>query len=143
MSRPAWRRAFQPATYFPTKVTPDGFVVDDERVPTLTGRVRKTHLVRKRFEDGVLACDSRDGVTARNGTQCEACLHPRCQPSLRLHLQNASAVYVIDLAVTAAQNFLRLEDVLEADGKTLDDTPLTLSVINRGYWGEVRFTRAE
>ncbi len=143
MSRPAWRRAFQPATYFPAKVTPDGFVVDDELVHALEGRVRKAHLVRKHFEDGVLACDSRDGVTARDGTDCEACLHPRCRPMLRLHLQNADAVYVIDLAVTAAQNFLHLEDALEADGKTLECTPLKLVVVHRGYWGEVCFTPAE
>jgi hypothetical protein len=142
VSRPAWRRAFQPAIYFPAKVTPEGFFVDEEHLDTLEGRVQKTHLVRKRFEDGEFACDSRDGVTARNGTRCEACLHPQCRPMLRLHLRNGGVVYVIDLAVTSAQNFLRLEDILEADGKKLDDTPLELSVLNRGYWGEVCFMPA-
>lgn len=143
MSRRGSRAAFQPATYFPAKVTPQGFFVDEECLDTLEGRVTKTHLVRKRFEQGVLACDSRDGVTARDGTACDRCLHPQCQPRLRLHLRNATAVYVIDLAVTSAQNFFALEDVLEGEGKTLEGTPLQLSVVPRGYWGEVRFTRTE
>ena len=143
MSRPAWRRAFQPATYLPAKVTPQGFLVNEERLDTLEGRVSKAHLVRKHFEDGVLACDSRDGVTAKDGTQCETCLHPKCRPMLRIHLRNGCVVYVIDLAVTAAQNFLGLEDDLETEGKKLERTQLKLTVVNRGYWGEVCFALAE
>ena len=143
MSKPTWRRAFQSATYFTVKVSPDGFVVRDDLQADLEGRVIKTHLVRKRFEDSVLACDSRDGTTAKDGTDCESCLHPRCQPMLRMHLKEGVGVYVVDLAVTSAQNFIRLEDALETDGKKLDCTQLKLTVINHGYWGEVTFTIVE
>jgi len=139
MSRPKIRRAFQQPTYFPAKVTPEGFFVDEELLDTLKGQAIKSHLLRKRFEDGELTCDSRDGVTASDGTDCNACLHPQCRPILRLHLRCGCVVYVIDLAITSAQNFFRLEDVLEADGCRTECTTIKLSVVNRGYWGEVRF----
>lgn len=143
MSKPAWRRAFQSATYFTVKVTPEGFVVRDDLQADLEGRVIKTHLVRKRFEDTVLACDSRDGLIAKDGTDCESCLHPQCQPMLRIHLKEGVVVYVVDLAVTSAQNFIRLEDALEADEKKLACTQVKLTVVNQGYWGEVTFTVIE
>ena len=137
----ALRRAFAKPTTFPVKVSPRGFLIRDELSLELTGRVGKTHLVRKLFEDGVLICDSRDGREARNGTLCADCRHPRCRPQLRIHLHREPVIYILDLAFTSAQRLLNLEaDALE-EGMRLDQWTLRLTVRDHGYWGEVCFER--
>ena len=139
---PRIRRAFgRPAFRF-VRVTPTGFVIEDEDpVDELTGRIRKTHLVRKLFSEGTLACDSKDGITARNGTLCDECRHPRCHANLRVHIQEGPAVHVLDLAPSAAKALLAFADVLEAKHIELDDVPVRLTVEDKGHWGLVHIDR--
>ena len=138
------RMAFRKPTTLLVKVTPKGFVlggIDEEPVAELIGRIVKIRVIRKRFEDGVLLCDAPDGAHARNGTHCGLCQHPRCRPLLRSHLADRGVVYVIDLAFTSAGNFFAIEDEAAAAGDPLENWRLRLRVVDRGYWGEVRFTR--
>ena len=142
---PLFRAFAAPLTRL-VKLTPEGFLIRDEGgeevCPELSGRLRKMQLLRKRFEDHLLVCQSADGATADDGTACEGCLHPRCRPQLRIHLAEGPAVYVIDLNVTSARNLLALQEQAEAAGGALEDWTLRAAVVPRGYWGEVRFTRA-
>lgn len=135
------RRAFAPPTTFLVKISPKGFLIRDELSSELKGRVGKTHLVRKLFEDGVLSCDSKDGRQARNGTLCPQCRHPRCRPQLRIHLHWEPVVYILDLAFTSAQSLLALETEALEQGQGLDQWMLRLTVRDHGYWGEVCFER--
>jgi hypothetical protein len=132
-------RAFAPHTILLVRVTPSGFLIDGEPHDRLEGRVTRQQLLRKRFQDGKLVCDSTDGVRARNGTRCETCLHDQCRPWLRIHLASTERTYVLDLAVTSAQNLLALEDQVSADAPALRDSTLRLTVRDRGRWGEVCF----
>jgi hypothetical protein len=136
------RSALSRPAYLFVRVAPGGFVLEHEDREEITGRIVKNHLVRKRFEDGMLACDSRDGVTARAGTDCLACLHPRCLAFVRIHVREGPVVYVIDLAPTAAHALLDLTDAVEAEDQRLEDVPVRLTVENRGRWGLVRIVRA-
>lgn len=140
---PRIRRALgRPAFRF-VRVTPKGFAIEDEDpVDELAGRVRKIHLVRKLFSDGVLACDSKDGVTARNGTVCDDCRHPRCRANLRVHLQEGPVVHVLDLAPSAARALLAFADSLGPEQAELDDVPVRLTVEDKGHWGLVHIHRA-
>jgi len=133
------RLAFRDPVHVFVKVTPGGFLMGDRTFESLSGRVAKVYLIRKRFEDGRLACASSNGTESREGLSCAKCAHPRCQPQLRLHLRNSNTIYVLDLASSSAKNLLSLEDELIMDGKSLELTSLRLTVINRGYWGEVWF----
>lgn len=135
------RRAFAPASTVPVRVTADGFVVAGHEIEVLHGRVVKTALVRKLFEEAVLICDSPDGIRARNGTKCDLCRHPRCRPQLRIWLADGSLRYLIDLPTTSAQNYFSVEDDAQAQCIPIDDWQLKLTVLNRGQWGEVRFER--
>jgi len=135
------RKAFQKPHCFPVKLTPKGFLADDELLTSLSGRVARTQLIRKLFEDGVLVCYSNDGLTSRDGSDCDRCGHPRCQPQLRLHLHDGNVRYIIDLAATSARNFLAIDDQARSRGHNLDDWDLTLTVHDHGRWGEVRFHR--
>ena len=135
------RPAFHKRLPVLVRVTPKGFLIDDNPFERLEGRVSKTQLIRKLFEDHFLVCDSPDGTVARNGTICAQCLHPRCRPQLRIHLAQGSVSYVIDLAITSANNYFLLEDQARSQGARIDDWTLALSVVERDYWGEVRFER--
>lgn len=144
MNRHTLRRAFQRPSYFPVKVTPSGFEVDGlDEYEKLRGRILKMTLIRKLFDDGSIVCSSPDGTTAENGTLCESCQHPRCQPRLRIHLGRDELVYVLDLAPSSARNLFATEDRAESEGDRLEDWILELSVIEHDSWGEVVFERVD
>jgi hypothetical protein len=135
------RRTFAKPTALLVRISPKGFLILDELSRELTGRIGKTHLVRKLFEDGVLICDSKDGRRARNGTLCPECRHPQCRPLLRIHLHWETVVYILDLAFTSAQNLLALETEALEERLQLSQWTLRLTVRDHGYWGEVLFER--
>jgi len=136
------RRAFTPPTTRLVRITRDGFLIEGHPLPELAGRVARTSLLRKLFDDGRLLCHSPDGLHAHNGTPCNHCRHPRCRPHLRLHLAQESTRYILDLPPTSARNLLALEDQALASGLPLHSWTLRLTVRNRGDWGEVAFQRA-
>lgn len=138
----ALRRAFATHTPLLVRVTRDGFLVDDELVPEIVGRVRTVRLLRKLFKDGVLVCDSADGVVARNGTRCAECAHPRCRPALRVTLVRDSALFVLDLSAASARNFFAIEDLAVASGVEIEDWTLRATVLPRDTWGIVTFDRS-
>lgn len=135
------RCAFRKPPCILVRVSPDGFVVEDQVVDELTGQLVHVRLIRKRFEEKVLACDSSDGERSREGRVCAHCLHTDCRPFLRIHLSSEGITYVIDLAITAANNYFLLEDQAEARGENIRDWLLSLHVVNRGHWGEVCFEK--
>lgn len=139
--RAAIRRAFLLPTQLLVRVNPHGFVVADETVTELSGRLHQVRLIRKLFENGTLVCDSADGVEARNGTMCDACRHPRCRPQLRIVLDRGAVHYLLDVNATSARNLIALEDELTAEGLRIEDCPVKLTVVPRGHWPEVRFER--
>ncbi len=144
MSAPPERRLFaRPPTRL-VRVRPGGFEFQDtgEVVPEILGHVTAHRGQRKLFLEGILACQSSDAVVAANGTVCETCRHPLCRPQIRLYLADRNALYVVDLAVSSAKNFLDLEDSVQGEGLRLRDLRLRLCVEDRGHYGEVQFERA-
>jgi hypothetical protein len=130
------RREFGRECYSYVKVTPRGFDVDDEVVDELCGRIVKAVVIRKRFEDGALVCDSKDGVKSRDGLACDQCRHARCRPLMRIHFLCAGTRLIIDLAPSSANNLVALEQRGNVD---LETAELRISVLDRGHWGEVVF----
>ena len=113
------RQAFLDTNVF-LKVTPRGFLQGDQLLEQLEGRITKRSLVRKLFEDGVLACDSTDGIRSRTtGKFCAECFEPRCHPRLRIHLLHQNVTYVLDLAPTSAANLFDVEDQAKIEGQKL------------------------
>lgn len=137
------RQAFRRHPRVVARVTPHGFAFFDQEVPHFEGRIAKAHVVRKLFWDSVLACFSQDGVRARDGTLCDDCRHPRCQPQMRIHLHERHAVFLVDLAYSSARNLIALLDELDGEGLAVDDVTLRLSVLDHGRWGEVVFARLD
>jgi hypothetical protein len=137
------RAAFRRPTYLIVKITPRGFEVEDALFDELAGRVTKLTLIRKLFEQGAPVCSSPDGIRANDGTLCDECRHPSCQPRLRVHLASDAAVFLLDLPATSAHNLLELEDQVVARGERLLDWIVKLTVAERGHWGEVVFEPLE
>jgi hypothetical protein len=133
------RGAFAQPTLFLVKLQSDGFEISGQAYEELAGQVVKTRLLRKLFEDGALSCQSKDGVTADNGSACNQCRHPRCRPILRIQILEQQRRYLIDLNASSANNLFTIEDQLHAAGQALATTRLRLTVFNHGQWGEVRF----
>ena len=132
------RREFGRECYSYVKVTPRGFKVDvnNDLVEGFRGRVDRATVIRKLFEDGVLTCDSKDGVRGRDEIICAQCRHARCRPMMRIHFLCAGIHLVIDLAPTSAQNLVALEQRGDVD---LETAELNIAVLDRGHWGEVTF----
>jgi hypothetical protein len=133
------RGAFAQPALFLVKLQSDGFEIEGQSYAELAGRVVKTSLLRKLFEDGALSCQSKDGVTADNRSTCDQCRHPRCRPILRIQLIDQQRRYLIDLNASSANNLFALEDRLHATDQALASTRLRLTVFSHGQWGEVRF----
>jgi hypothetical protein len=121
-------------------VTPCGFRIEEHVYPELRGRVIATRFVRKLFLDQALLCYAADAVCARRGSSCDECGETRCRAYLRIELAYDSAIYTIDLGVSSAVNFVRLQESALASGQLIVDVPLKLTVAHRGDGGEVNFT---
>lgn len=137
------REAFQKPTYVQVRVVSNGFDVADDHYEELRGRIVKTSLLRRLFDDGFLACSSADGIRAEDGTLCQECQHPCCQPRLRVHLAYERLIYVFDLPPTSAANFFAFEDRAESQGARVIAWTVRVAVIDRDHWGEVTFEKLE
>ena len=134
-----FRGRFQSSRWIGVRTRPGGFEINGELQDELRGRIAKTVSVRKRFEDGVLACRSPNGERSEDGVLCAECLHPDCRPILRIQLRGPGDTWVLDLPHSSARNLINLEDELSRTDHELVTTDLTLTVEDRGHWGEVRF----
>ena len=136
-----FRSDFQASRWLGVKIRPNGFEVEGELHDRLQGRIVRTARIRKLFEDGTLSCRSSDGIRSDDGILCESCGHPDCRPLLRVHLEVAAQILLLDLPHSSARNLIRLADELDCSDKGLATVEVTATVVDRGYWGEVRFTR--
>ena len=58
-----------------------------------------------------------------------------------MHLEVAAQILLLDLPHSSARNLIRLADELDCSDKGLATVEVIATVEDRGYWGEVRFTR--
>ena len=137
------REAFRKLIYLPVRVVSDGFRIAQGHYEELRGRIVKTSLARRLFEQGALACSSFDGIRAEDGTLCDECQHPCCQPRLRMLLAYEQLIYVLDLPATSAQNYFAFEDQVASEAARVIDCTVRVAVLDRGHWGEVTFEKVE
>jgi len=91
------------------------------------------------------ACRSLDGVRAVQNAKlyCAACDdRDRCTPQVRLDLVFDNIPYRLLLAYTSAKNFLFYHTELVNNRRRLEDVITMIRVVNRGSWGELRFSAA-
>ena len=126
-------------------VRPRGFELNPgERLrPVLEARILSFGSARTLYQDRKPHCRSLDGIrpTAEDHRTCAECrLRTRCTPQVRLDLLADTQPFRLLLAHTSAKNFLLYEAELHQRGVALYEVLHHITVINRGSWGELRFT---
>lgn len=126
-------------------VRPRGFELrpGDPPQPTLDVRILGYGSARTLYQHRQPHCRSLDGLQpisdpARSCAECRA--RSQCTPQVRLDLFVHHLPFRLLLAYTSAKHFLIYETELRNRGLTLEDIVHRIDVINRGSWGELRFS---
>ncbi len=128
-------------------VRPHGFELNCTMplVPVLKARILNFGGARTWYQNRQPKCRSLDGIRPIFDSQrsCNDChlLRTQCTPQLRLDLFIDTQPFRLLLAHTSAKNFLLYETKLHHQGVAFYDILHRITVINRGSWGELRFTR--
>jgi hypothetical protein len=128
-------------------VRPRGFELNPgERLrPVLEARILGFGSARTLYQNRAPLCRSLDAVrpiTAKEHRSCAECaLRTRCTSQVRLDLLVDTQPFRLLLAHTSAKNFLLYEAQLRERGIALYEGLHRIIVINRGSWGELRFTQ--
>jgi hypothetical protein len=126
-------------------VRPRGFELNpgEPPRPLIDARLVSYGSARTLYQDRKPQCRSLDGITPiadRNLTCAECRLRSRCTAQLRLDLFVENQAFRLLLAHTSAKHFLLYEARLRQRGIELEDILHRLEVIDRGSWGELRFS---
>jgi hypothetical protein len=126
-------------------VRPRGFVLHpgDPPQPTLTVRILGFGSARTLYQNRKPHCRSLDGVQPIDdpAQSCSDCrVRSRCTPQVRLDLFVGHLPFRLLLAWSSAKNFLLYEAGLRQRGHPIEDIVHRIDVINRGSWGELRFS---
>jgi len=112
-----------------------------ERV--LEARIVAYGAARTLYQDRAPRCRSLDGVRplSGGGRLCGECkLRSRCTPQIRLDLFVGRQALRLLLAYTSAERFLLYEAQLRQRGIAVEDALHRIEVLDRGSWGELRFS---
>jgi hypothetical protein len=127
------------------RVKPDGFAIGDGTIPALRGTISDFCLVRKLFRRRRVVCFSDDGISGSSGKRCEDCSQEDCAPRIRLHLDPAPGSDMngpqihLELNYSSSRNFIEYAGDLAATHHEVQEVVTSLSVEDRGKWGEVLF----
>lgn len=127
-------------------VRPQGFRISDSVYPSLRFRVIREGYSRKYWkiqdQHRQLACFSSNATHSQMGTLCRSCPDIKyCQLKLRLYFKLNELDSCLELPFTSFQKYRFYKQkmlLLRMDVKNI----ITLAFVkNRGYWGEVHFSR--
>jgi len=126
-------------------VGPRGFLLKQRGVPrpTIDVRILSFGGARTLYKDRRPECRSLDGVhsASETGRRCAPCKKRNdCTPQVRLDLLVDAQAFRLLLAHTSARNFLAYEGDLRVKEISLDQLLHRMEVVNRGSWGEIRFS---
>lgn len=123
-------------------VKPEGVVVDGHPAKDVTARVLSFGAARTLYRGRRPACRSLDGHKALSKeTLCAEC-HERkhCTPQVRVDLLLRDRPFRLLLSYSSARNFLLYASEMKRRGAALEHVGTRIRVLNRGSWGELRFT---
>lgn len=89
-----------------------------------------------------LVCFSSNGKYSRDGQSCERCpCQDLCLHKLRIFFKYNNNDYCLEIPFSSKENFDAYLSQLHDDGFYVKDVMTMATVIDRGYWGEVCFSR--
>ena len=127
-------------------VRPRGFEMQRGELlrPVVDARILGHGGARTFYQDRKPRCRSLDGVrpvtgdTDRSCADCDA--RARYTPQVRLDLIVERRPFRLLLAYTSARAFLVYEAELRHRRVAIEDVVTKIAVVNRGSWGELRFS---
>lgn len=128
------------------KVLPDGLRLPDGKLQQrLSGQILWSGPARTLYQDRQPVCRSLDGLQAlkTNDSCCSCQRRNRCTSQIRLDLLHSSGVLRLLLAYTSARNFLLFLSAFQTNGCPIEGAFVTITVLNRGRWGELRFSAGD
>jgi hypothetical protein len=126
-------------------IRPTGFLLADDATPRrqIEARILGFGGARTLYRDRKPACRSLDGARPIHDSKlaCGDCRsRESCTPQVRVDLLVDGRPYRLLLAHTSAKGFLIYDALLRRRGIPLERTIHSLAVVDRGSWGEVRFS---
>ena len=123
-------------------VKPEGVVVDDQPLDDVTARVLSFGAARTLYRGRRPACRSLDGKKAlEKETLCDRCPDRKhCTPQVRVDLLLKDRPFRLLLSYSSARNFLLYASETRRTGIALEEVVTRIRVLDRGSWGELRFT---
>jgi len=128
-------------------VTPEGFklIGRAKPVPQIDARIVSFGGARTLYKNRRPDCRSLDGVQSithpRRCGECE--LRSQCTAQVRLDALVDGRPYRLLLAHTSARNFLVYETRLRQKGHDYAQVLHRITVVDRGSWGELRFSAVD
>lgn len=97
---------------------------------------------RTRYVNKKPICRSLNGIhSLQNDYRCATCEYQRtCTPQISLEILYRSVPFRLMLAYTSAKNFLAFLRTLHAPHQRIEGAQIMISVLDRGKWGEARFS---
>lgn len=128
-------------------VTPEGFklIGRPKAVPEIEARILAFGGARTLYKRRRPDCRSLDGVhSITHPRRCGDCeLRTQCTAQVRLDVLVDGRPYRLLLAHTSARNFLAYEMRLRQKQRDYAQVLHQVQVVNRGSWGELRFSAME
>lgn len=129
-------------------VRPRGFRFSDSVYPSLRFRVIREGYARKYWkiinQHRELACFSSNATQSQKGMLCKSCSNIKhCQLKLRLYFKLNDIDCCLELPLTSFQNYRQYKQRLLKSGQDVQKITTRALVKNKGYWGEVMFSRSD
>jgi hypothetical protein len=128
-------------------LTPKGIVLPTSSNPynPLPVTVVTYKPARTRYVNKKPVCRSLNAIYSLNDkAACISCDFRRtCTPQIALEFLYRAVPFRIMLAYTSAKNFLAFLRTLNPANSHIENASVEISVIDRGKWGEAKFTLAQ
>ena len=116
----------------------------DRLQPVVDARILGYGGARTFYQHRKPVCRSLDGqrpITGDTDRVCAECdARERCTPQVRLDLIVERRPFRLLLAYSSARAFFVYEAELRQRGLAIEDVVTWITVVNRGSWGELRFS---
>jgi hypothetical protein len=126
-------------------ITPKGILLPHAAIPynPLDVAIITYGPARTRYLNRRPLCRSLDGLRSiDNRTLCATCHDSRsCTPQIALDISYRRLPFRLLLAFTSAKNFLAALKTINPSAGNIQDAPISITVTNRGHWGEANFSR--
>ena len=125
------------------QIRPDGINLGNGSIcPEIEAEVLSFSPARTRYEKHQLVCRSLNGIqTIHADCSCSSCpLRKNCTAQIRLDMIHCSGVIRFLLSQSSLRNFMLFLSTLQRRNIPLKGARVTIKVLNRGRWGELKFS---